>query len=123
MLGILGPKLRPKPNALGGAGQRSYAPPIEADIKLAVALSLGRGCSYLDMEQWGVEAAATVYEKCFWPVVDAINSTPDFDMSLMPALEAAYAGRCAAAPPHVSLRAPLPPPTMHRIVAQYGASQ
>ena len=32
VLGVLGPKLRPKPNALGGAGKKSYARPIDAGM-------------------------------------------------------------------------------------------
>ena len=112
LVGILEDKLRPQPRARGGAGQRSNAPLIEPDIKVAVALSLLRGASYLDMEQWGLEAGCSVYNSCLWPVVDAINKTPALNMRLLPALEAAYNGQCVPPPSPCACTA-LPPLSQH----------
>lgn len=93
VLGVVGPKLEPSARGGGGGAKGHAAPPIAPAIKLAIALSLLRGQPAQDMDQWGVESDGSVVDGCFWPVVAAIHASPEFDMRLMPALEAAYEGR------------------------------
>ena len=91
VLGVVGPKLQAKPGARGGATTHAAAP-IPPAIKLAIALSLLRGQPAQDMDQWGVESEASVYDRCFWPVIAAIHDSHELDMRLLPALKDAYAG-------------------------------
>jgi len=76
-----------KSEAKGGGAKGHDTPPVSPEVQMACGIRFMAGAAYQDLAKSFYISDAMVYV-CFWNFVEAVNATRDFDMSLMPALEA-----------------------------------